>query len=825
MIASWDRICLLVVREVRTHGRRSLATIGVIAAAAALLVAVLCVHGSLTGSVDRLTASVMGEANFDISAITDTGFDQSMTADVQSVPGVAEVVPLLSQVQVSGTGKYLIFGVAPDISKVHSDLRVTADAAAIEMQNVPDGVAAGSAMGWVSGQRVAVGGGIVTVASVLDLDLNGGRFVVAPLPLAQRLTDRVGRIDSVLVVARPQANQTRLRADLEFAVEGRAVVVTPNFHGQQARQAFALIQFTLLTFAGVAFVVAAFLVFNTMSMTVTRRRPQISMLRALGARRRLVAADLFVEAAITGMAGAVVGAPIGVLAGHYALGRLPPLIVDLVDAQIVYQVPYYAVPLTVMACVGASVAATAAAVRIAYRIPPIEALASVDVSRAERVSMKLRIATAVGGVTLFVTAFLVASRGHGPLAVAAMPLVFVASVPLCVALGGVIVGSAVRLATLFGRAGRLASASVARSPRRVWAATLTVTIAVAMAVALTGINANLIGSATASFASVARSDLWISATPPNQLPAGTILPVDMARRLDAIDGIARTVPNQWVWVTIHDRRIMLQGLAPGTNSIIASALSDHQRELVLAGKGIALSRDVGRTWGVDAGDTLDLPTPTGAKHVRVIALVDVLSSGVSTIGIALPQLQQWYERPGANSYELTFAPTADRRQVTDAVRRALPTSVSVYTGQQAVEGAVGALEQTSAILEGVQWIIAVVAAIALFNTLMLSVLERRREIGVLRAIGASKSSVSLMVLAEAAAIGIVGAVMGIAVGLVAHYLGDLALEPVATIPIRYAITPWMAVYAATALSLCLLGALLPARNAAHMNIVRALTPE
>ncbi len=409
MTAAWDRLRLLTFREARTHARRSGVTIGVIAAAAALLVAITGVYGSLTGSVDRLTASVACDADFDAAGITDTGFDQSLTAGIAAVPGVAAAVPLL--LQGTGNGKFLLFGVTRDITRC----AVTCGQPMPPLMNFahcPTGSRPVPGWGGRGGQRVQVGTGTVTVATVVDADLNGGRFIVAPLPLAQHLTQRADRIDSVLVVAKPDTDSAQLRTDVEAAIGGRAVVVNPDFRGEQARQTFALVQLTLLALAGVAFVVAAFLVFNTMSMTVTRRRPQISMVRALGGRRRVVAGDLLLEAGVVGLAGAVGGTPIGVLAGRWVLGRLPPLMTDLVDAHIAYQVPGYAVPLAALACVGAAVTATVVAARQAYRVPPIEALAPVEVSSADRVNLAL--------------------RGQGPVAASTLPLVFAASVPLCV---------------------------------------------------------------------------------------------------------------------------------------------------------------------------------------------------------------------------------------------------------------------------------------------------------------------------------------------------------------------------------------------------------
>ena len=144
-------------------------------------------------------------------------------------------------------------------------------------------------------------------------------FIVGPLPLIQRLTDRVGMIDSVLVVAAPGADLARVRAGVTDAVDGRAVVAEPTFRSAQSGGPVAIMRTLMLSAASSALVVAGFLIFNAMSMAITQRRPVISMLRAIGAKQRQIVGDLLVEAGLVGLVGGVLGSALGVLVGRQAI--------------------------------------------------------------------------------------------------------------------------------------------------------------------------------------------------------------------------------------------------------------------------------------------------------------------------------------------------------------------------------------------------------------------------------------------------------------------------------------------------------------------------
>jgi putative ABC transport system permease protein len=132
------------------------------------------------------------------------------------------------------------------------------------------------------------------------------------------------------------------------------------------------------------------------------------------------------------------------------------------------------------------------------------------------------------------------------------------------------------------------------------------------------------------------------------------------------------------------------------------------------------------------------------------------------------------------------------------------------------------LRQGTALATNILWVVVLVATIALLNTLMLSVLDRRREIGVLRAMGTSRRFLLRSVLAEAAGIGLIGATLGLLVGAAVQYLSAIAIGHAMTIDVVYEPSPLLVVYGVVALLLALLGSIPPALRAARMPIVEAL---
>lgn len=826
--AALSRLHLFSVRELAVHRWRTAASIAVMAASAMYLVAVFGVFGSITGSVHRLSDGIAGIAALEVSGVTDAGFPDTITAEVAAVPGVATAAPLIRMSVPTALGPVLLLGADARSSALDGALKDAGKEEVQALSATPNGVRVGPGVGYAKGDRFQLGSGVVTVAGVLGgkqlTDLNGGDYVLAPLALAQNLTGRLGQLDSILITTKPGAVLATVRAAVTAAVKGRAIVAYPSMRATLAGDGVKVMNYMALMGATVALVVGAFLIYTTTTMTITQRRPVISMLRALGSRRATIVRDILAEAAILGLLGGTIGSVIGIVLGRIAIGRLPPTVAQGLEARIEYWLPGYAIPATFTATVLTGVMASAMAARQVYKVSPIEALAPVGVSAADFVPRRLRIASGVGAAAVFAVSIVVVVDRSGAVAVLAMSAVFCAEIALGFALTAPIVKVTAMAARMFGSAGALAAATIERAPRRVWATVMTVLIAVVTTVAITGTNTDMIASARGIFASVSDVDVWVSADPPDSYPTDA-LPRGLAAKVAAVPGVARVNEGAFAFAVVGGTRVLLDGFSAGTHDSLYRALDERVRNEVLAGRGVVLTQNLGKTLGIRPGNRLHLQTPHGPQQTTVLALVPYFSTVIGTVGIDLDHMRAWFERPAATTLQITAAAGVDRGRLLADVRRVVPVPNYVYDGHTALVGLEAPLHQSMFIANAVWILVVLVAAVALFSTLALSVLERRREIGVLRAMGSSRRMALQMVLAEATGIGVIGGAVGLLFGLTDQWLYSLVSGDIMNLHVGFRLSPMALIFTIGALAISLLGSVPPARRAARLNIIEAVGVE
>ncbi len=797
------------------------------------LVAVFGIFGSITGSVNRLADGIAGIASLEVSGITDAGFPDTITADVAAVPGVATAAPMIRTSVPTSSGSVLLFGADERLGELGGALKDALKQGQAGQPASPPGapgpanaVRVGPGVGHAKGETFQLGSGSVTVSEVLQgkqvAALDGGHYVLAPLALAQNITGRQGQLDSILITVKPGANLAKVRAAVAAAVNGRAIVADPSMRATRAGDGVKLMNYMALMGAMVALMVGAFLIYTTMTMAITQRRPVISMLRAIGGRRATIVRDMLAEAAVLGIIGGAIGSALGVLMGRIAIGRLPPALTQGLEARIEYWLPGYAIPAAIAATALTSVVASAMAARQVYKVAPIEALAPVGVSAADRVPRWLRIASGVAAVTVFVVSLFVVITQRGALAFAAMALVFSAEVALGFALTVPIVKATAATARIFGSVGALAAATIERAPRRVWATVMTVLIAVVTTVAITGTNADMIRSARGIFSPVADVPVWVSANPPDSYPTDA-LPQGLSEKVAALPGVQRVIEGASGFAEVGGTRVMLDGFSAGTADPLFRALNEQVRAQVLAGRGVVLSQNLGNTLHVRAGGQLRMQTPHGVQQATVLALVPYFSTVIGTVGMGLDQMRAWFDRPVTTTLEIAAAPGADPNRLLADVRRAVPAPNYVYDGRGKLAGLEAPMHQSMFIANAVWIIVVLVAGVALLNTLTLSVLERRREIGVLRAMGSSRRFTLRMVLAEATGIGVIGGVLGLLFGLTDQWLFSLVSGDMMNFRVTFRPSSMALVFTVGALAISLLGSVPPARRAARLNIIEAVS--
>jgi putative ABC transport system permease protein len=826
--ASASRLRVFSLRELVVHRRRTTASIAVMAVSAMYLVAIIGIFGSITGSVNRLADGIAGVAALEVSGITDAGFPDTITADVGAVPGVATAAPMIRTSTSTASGPVLLFGADASSAALGGALKDAVQKPLKTLSENPNGVQVGPRVGHAKGQTFQLGSASVTVTEVLTgkqlADLNGGHYVLAPLALAQNITGRKGQLDSILITTKPGADLGAVRAGVTAAVKDRAIVAAPSMRAVRAGDGVKLMNYMALMGAGVALVVGAFLVYTTTTMAITQRRPVISMLRAIGGRRATIVRDLLAEAVLLGLIGGAIGSGIGIVMGRTAIGRLPPAITQGLEARVEYWLPGYAIPVALAATVLTAVAASAMAARQVYKVSPIEALAPVGVSAADFVPRWLRMTSGIAAVAVFAASIGAVIDHRGSLAFVAIFALFSAEIALGFALTAVMVKATSATARIFGSVGPLAAATIERAPRRVWATVMTVLIAVVTTVVITGTNADMIRSARAIFAPVAGVDVWVSADPPDSYPVNA-LPQDLADKVAAVPGVRRVTKGASGFAEVGGTRVMLDGFSAGTADPLYRALGDQVRNAVLAGRGVVLSQNLGKTLHVRVGDELQLQTPHGPQSTTVLALVPYFSTVIGTVGMSLDRMRDWFDRPAATALQVDAAAGVDPNRLLADIRKVVPEPNHVYSGRTALAGLEAPLHQSMFIANAVWIIVVFVAAIALFNTLTLSVLERRREIGVLRAMGTSRRFTLQMILAEAAAIGIVGGICGLLFGLTDQWLYSLVSGDMMNFIVAFRPSPMALVFTVGALAISLLGSLPPARRAARLNIIEAVGVE
>lgn len=826
--ATASRLRVFGLRELAVHRRRTIASIAVMAVSATYLVAIFGIFGSITGSVSRLADGIAGVAALEVSGITDAGFSDSILAEVAAVPGVATAAPMIRTSASTPSGPVLLLGADRNTAALGGALKDAVSRPLEELSSTPSGVQAGPRVGYAKGRTFQLGSGSVTVTEVLAgkqfSELNGGHYVLAPLALAQNVTGRLGQLDSILITTKPGSDLAAVRAAVTTAVNGRAIVAAPSFRAARAGDGVKLMNYMALLGAAVALVVGAFLIYTTMTMAITQRRPVISMLRAMGGRRVTIVGDMLAEAAILGLIGGAIGSGIGILAGHIAIGRLPPAVTQGLEARVEYGLPGYAIPLALAATALTSVAASAMAARQVYKVSPIEALAPVGASAADVVPRWLRIASGVGAVAVFAVSALIVTGQRGSYAFVAMGAVLGAEIALGFALTVPIVKATAATARIFGSFGALAAATIQRAPRRVWATVMTVLIGVLTTVVITGTNADMIRSARDVFSPVAGADVWVSADPPDSYPTD-VLPQGLSEKVAAIPGVARVTEGAFGFAVIGGTRVLLDGFSGGSHDALFGALDQRVRTEVLAGAGVVLTQNLGRILHVRAGDRLRLQTPHGPRETAVLALVPFFSTVIGTVGIGLDHLRAWFDRPAATTLQIAATPGANRQRLLANVREAVPAPNHVYDGRAALAGLEAPLHQSMFIANAVWIIVVAVAAVALLNTLTLSVTERRREIGVLRAMGSSRRFTLRMVLAEAAGIGFLGGILGFLLGLTDQWLFSRISGDIMNFGVGFRLSPLALAFTLGALTVSMLGSVPPARRAAHLNIIEAVSAD
>jgi len=834
----------LAIRSLSARrGRTGLSIVG-IALGIAVLYASLATDAGIAASIDRTVRDLVGRADLRVESFGPTGLSAASLAEIEDAPGVSLAAPALQKrtYLVPATDDpdaapppVTVLGIDPARESAVRDLVIARgsnlsgpnafQALITETLARAGGTAVGGSIAFQGADSAPVD---LTVVGIIagDGPLVGsaGRTVVLPLRTMQGLFDdpTVSRVD---IVAGEGATPTEVAAAIGVALTSQAYVLSsPADVATALRGSTADFRSTTALIAAVALFVGAFLIFNTLSMTVTERVRELGLLRAAGATRRQLVAFVAVQAVVLGILGGLLGLVAGfVLAELMAadLRSIASIPFERVDPSLV------SIVAVVLIGLGVTIAAAIEPASRAGSIPPVEALRDrIDPSTARRA----RLGWLVGVfVVVGIAGLLAWPHDAGGVGLARSGLVYLVLFGAVLA-SPFVVGALGRLAGLPFRGvlrveERLARASIVRDRSRTTLTVGALAIGLAMVVAVGGVahESRLAASA------------WLSEVIPGDELLTSIRPIaldeDVIADLAAIDGVARVSPFAVFEVARNGVRMDAAAVV-GADLLADGRLNfiDGDRAAALKGLddgGVAvLPRSIAERTGLTVGSTLTLAVGEGKViDLRVAGITDRTIPGGAgeAILVGWPDATAAFGVQGADVLAVRFAPGqagAARPRLEEAARLAALEPNPL----ESVAGAVdSALAQVFGLFDALALVAVVVAALGIVNTLTVSVLERVRELGVLRAAGMTRGQVRRTVVVEAGILGIVGSVLGIVTGLVAGAIlvllaggGRPSLE-----------LPWTSIGVALVLGvgISMAAAWYPARLASRLAIVAAVQHE
>jgi putative ABC transport system permease protein len=630
---------------------------------------------------------------------------------------------------------------------------------------------------------------------------------------------------SISLNAAPGVTQTELRDAAQAVLPDDVIARTGDAYVEENKESLeeimGFLQTFLLVFAGVSLVVGIFMIINTFSILVAQRSRELALLRALGARRRQITVSVILEAVAVGLLGSTIGLGVGYLLARGLAAVFGLLGLDLSRASFVVEWP--TVFWSYVVGVLVTVVAAYLPARRASRIPPIQALRD-DVALPES-ALRRRLIVGAGLVVLGIGSVVAGFMADDSLGLSliglGMLLVLVGSALLSPLAARPVIGLfGAPYQRAFGTVGRLASQNSMRNPRRTAATASALMVGLALVAMMSVLGKSAADSVDASVEAEITSQFIVSNV------VGQSFSTDVADRIREVEGVRavaslRSAPaevdGQFTFPAAVDpddlaRTIDLPFLA-GT----LAALRDDT---------ILLNQSVAQGLGVDVGDEVQLEMQGGTQKLTVGAVFAVSGALPADVLVTFDTFDKGGIAPLDSMVFVAKEPAAD----TEAVRAALEDVTADLPTVTVKDPAGFAQEQREQIdiflnlIYGLLGLSVVIAVLGVVNTLGLSVIERTREIGLLRAIGTSRRQLRTMIRLESVVVSVFGALLGIALGIAFGTGLIVALEDQGLTELSI---PWvrMVLFVLAAALVGVLAAAVPARRAARLDVLRAIATE
>jgi putative ABC transport system permease protein len=856
------QIRYLTLRSIRARWLRFLlSAFGIILGVAGML-AIRVTNQAAMDSIVRLFANTSGSAKLTItSSSQDTsGFPEKTLRTIGNIPGVALASPIIRANTIAaddatpeqlalglfGTdtgGGLTLYGIDPAVDPQVREYGLIGGTFLQESSSRWDVVLVET---YAEDQKIEIGDWlpIITPNGIEQLKVvgliaregagqtNNGSFGVVTVKTAQELFDRDGELDQVDILT-STTNSSRSELDILKSVMqnrlGSELSVTyPSSQGERMTQMLQNYQIGLNFMSGIALFVGAFLIYNAFAMTVVERTREFGMLRTIGMTRAQVTGLILLEAGVLGVLGSLAGVGMGMLLAR-GLTRLMSVILNQPLSFV--DIP---VPDMIFSCgIGISVTLLAAGIPAwqAGRISPMEAL---RVRGKSGEGWLIRDGWKLGTALLGVSTILLVTNPFpfdvqfrlGSLTVFGLFSGATLLIPITV-YGWERITRPV-MHWIYGASGSLGSRNVKRSRQRTTLTVAALMVGVAMVIMTRGM--------TESFAGDLRE--WMSAYIGGDIFASSSIPLrsDVGQRIASIPGVQAVAPIRYFnidWQTPDGvEQINFMAIDPVAYTRVtrfvfshdATSTEDIVRKLQ-QGDAVLVSSVLSEKYDLQPGDTIQLRTRGGYHPFEVAAIVvDFYNQGLVVQG-SWGDMRRYFRINDASTF---FIKVGDGQAVDEVQERIEDLYGKRYrliliSNTTIREQALTLMDQAFSMFDVMALISIVVGSLGVVNTLTMSVIERTQEIGMLRAIGMTRSQVIRMVLAEAGLMGVIGGVLGVGTGVILARILFIGMTTMSGYNLTFVLPPeGIAISLIAAIIISQIAAIFPSRRAAGIKILEAV---
>jgi putative ABC transport system permease protein len=844
---------LITFKQWRAHRLRvALTTLG-IALGVAVFFAIRTGNATLLDSLRATVEKLAGKATLQITA-GESGFSEKVLDTVRATPGVQLAEPVIEtmvQTAFADEGTLLILGVdtAGDqqLRDYQFDRTQTQISDPLVFLAQPDSILLSRSFAERHGLKVgdklplfaSDGKKEFTVQGTFKPvgvgEVFGGNVAVMDVYSAQVVFRRGRKFDRIDLMNAPNVSveivQQRLRAELPPGVE----VDRPEVRGQALENAVTAMRVGILITSFVALLVGVYIIFNSFTIAVNQRWKEIGILRAVGVEQGNVSRMFLFEALLMGVIGSLVG-----IAGGFLLASAANRVMRGMVAA-VYGVVSTAAParLHLDQCALAFALGVAASMigawypaRGASCLDPAMALHNIEARQRETVLGWRRIGA--GLLLIAAGAALVVwtpSRLGLPIQFVFATIVLLG---LTIVLPKMVLWSARAMRPIMnwagGSEGALAVDAMIQTPRR---------CAATVGALMVGL---MFVFSTASYIQSYRQmiDRWMNqvlnadifvATSAMLRSTSYHFTEDLGRKIAALPGVSRVENVRFTAIpyrgdTAAVIAIEMDGFLMRSQNAIEGADSGTVHDRLTRGEGVLVSRNFALRWGVGIGNRVTLQSPTGTLERPILGFLDDYRSEKGTIFMDRALYQKYWGDDAVDFIDVDLNPGVDQLAMKKEVERLTAGSFHafVYTNAE-FKRWISSLVDQFFTLNYMQLVVAVtIAILGIVNTLLISVSERRREIGIVRAIGGLRSQIRKLVLLEAVAVAVVGVIVGCVAGILSTFFMSHTVSLVLagySVPFYF---PWqfvlLSVPVVTAVSLA--AGWWPARNAARMQVIEAI---